>query len=203
MARLLLALLLAAAQAAILGLALFAPRVSATHRAFYIDHTTQCWLRDGQGAVPEADVIRPSTLDPDTFCRLLPVGWALEEPFGRASHGAWSSRAGTEMHLPLRPGDRAVRLVLRGYAPDTPALRAQPVTVSMPGAAPVAARVPHQGEATLCLPVPPGARDVLPIAMAVAHPGRPSLAGDAHDPRATGLELVEIRRGRDTDCGGG
>ena len=203
MVRLFLALLLVAAQAAILGLALFAPRVSATHRAYYLDHTTQCWLRDGQGDIPATDTIRPASLDPDTFCRLLPVGWALEEPFGRASHGAWSSRAATEIRLPLRPGDRSVRLTLRGYAPDTPAPGAQPVTISMPGAAPIAAQMPHRGEATLCVPVPPGVREALPIAIAIAHPGRPSLAGDAHDPRATGLELVEIRRGRDTDCGGG
>jgi len=203
MGRLLLALLLATAQAAILGLALFAPRVGATHRAYYIDHTTQCWLRDDQGAVPDTDVIRPSALDPDTFCRLLPVGWALEEPFGRASRGAWSSRTGTELHLPLRPGDRAVRMVLRGYAPDAPAPQAQSVLVSIPGAARIATQVPHRGESTLCLPVPPGAREMLPITIAIAHPGRPSLVGDAHDPRATGLELVEIRRGRDTDCRGG
>lgn len=194
MARLLLALLLAAAQAAILGLALFAPRVSATHRAYYIDRTTQCWLREGQGAIPASDSILPARLDPDTFCRLLPVGWALEEPFGRTSHGAWSSRSGTEIHLPLRPGDRAVRLVLRGYAPGSPPPKAQPITVALPGMAPVAASVPHLARETLCLAIRPGARNMLPVTIDIARPGRPSVAGDAHDPRATGLELVEIQR---------
>lgn len=194
MARLLLALLLGATQAVVLGLALFAPRVSATHRAFYIDHTMQCWLREGQGTIPATDTIRPAELDPDSFCRLLPVGWAQEEPFGPTSNGVWSSRIGTVIHLPLRPGDQSVRLILRGYAPDSPAPKAQPVTVSLPNAAPIPAGVPHLSRETLCLAIPPGAGDILPVTIDIARPGRPSLAGDANDPRATGLELVEIQR---------
>jgi hypothetical protein len=41
--RLLLAVTLLAAQAAIVALALFAPRVSPEYRAFFIDHTEQEW----------------------------------------------------------------------------------------------------------------------------------------------------------------
>jgi len=200
MARLLLALLLLAAQAAVLATALFAPRVSATHRAFYMDHTTHCWLRDGEGKIPDTDTIRPATLDPDSFCRLLPVGWALEEPFGKASHGAWSSRPETALRLPLRPGDRSVALVLRGYAPGS---GRQNITVRVNGGPARADSAPNMGLRVLCLPLPappPAGQQDARIDISIAAPTRPSLAGDAHDPRATGLELVEIRRSRDTNC---
>jgi len=199
MARLLLALLLLAAQAVVLAAALFAPRVSATHRAFYMDHTTHCWLRDGK--IPDTDTIRPATLDPDSFCRLLPVGWALEEPFGGTSHGAWSSRPETALHLPLRPGDRSVALVLRGYAPGS---GSQNITVRVNGGPVRADSAPNMGLRVLCLKLPaptPAGQQEVRIAISIAEPTRPSLAGDAHDPRATGLELVEIRRSRDTGCG--
>ena len=43
---LLLALLLLAGQAAIVGVGLFAPKVSPQYRAFFIDHTTTEWVRE-------------------------------------------------------------------------------------------------------------------------------------------------------------
>lgn len=197
--RLLLALLLVTAQAALLAAVLFAPRVSAQHRAFYMDRTTQCWLREGAGAIPSAEIIRPARLDPDSFCRLLPIGWALEEPFGRVSRGAWSSRPHTEIRLPVRPGDRAVLLTLHGYAPES---GAQPLRVVLNGAAPRVEAAPHQGFLFLCLPIPPGAPEAR-IGISIGAPTRPALAGDAHDPRATGLELVEIRRLGQAGCADG
>jgi hypothetical protein len=78
--------------------------------------------------------------------------------------------------------------------------KAQPIVVGMPGVASLSVSVPHRGERAMCLAVPPGMGDVLPITITIARPGRPSVAGDAHDPRATGLELVEIHRGHHPDC---
>jgi hypothetical protein len=45
------ALLLLLAQAGIVGVGLFAPRVSAQYRAFFIDHTTTDWVREPAGGV--------------------------------------------------------------------------------------------------------------------------------------------------------
>ena len=78
MLRLALALLLVAAQAGILALALFAPKVSAEHQALYRDRSTDCRVRDATPPVPGTALIRPTDLDSDMFCRLLPRGWALE-----------------------------------------------------------------------------------------------------------------------------
>ena len=45
--RLILALMLIAAQTLILGLGLFAPRVSPEYRAFFLDHTSTEWRGEG------------------------------------------------------------------------------------------------------------------------------------------------------------
>ena len=127
------ALLLASVQAGILALALFAPRVSAEHQALYRDRSTDCRVRDATAPLPGTATIRPIDLDPDMFCRLLLRGWALEEPFGPTSRGAWSTRPDTTLRAPLRPGDRAVSLTLRGYAATHPF---QSVTVTASGGPP-------------------------------------------------------------------
>jgi hypothetical protein len=41
-----LAVILLLAQAGIVGVGLFVPRVSAQYRAFFIDHTTTDWVRE-------------------------------------------------------------------------------------------------------------------------------------------------------------
>jgi hypothetical protein len=46
-----LALLLLLAQACIVGVGLFAPRVSAQYRAFFIDRTTTDWVREPAGGM--------------------------------------------------------------------------------------------------------------------------------------------------------
>ena len=46
-ARLILALILLIAQAAIVALALFAPRVSTAYRAYFLDHTAAEWHGEG------------------------------------------------------------------------------------------------------------------------------------------------------------
>jgi hypothetical protein len=46
--RLTLALFLIAAQALILGLSLFAPRVSAEYRAYFLDRSSQVWQGSGR-----------------------------------------------------------------------------------------------------------------------------------------------------------
>lgn len=202
MLRLAMALLLAAVQAGILALALFAPRVSAEHQALYRDRSTDCRVRDATAPLPGTATIRPIDLDPDMFCRLLPRGWALEEPFGPTSRGAWSTRPDTVLRAPLRPGDRAVSLTLRGYSRQSTAAALHPfqsVTITAPGSPPLAAEIPHLGLHHVCLPVPSDATEVA-ITIRISAPARPALNGDGHDPRATGLELLTIRRSRATDC---
>jgi hypothetical protein len=46
MAALVLALVLFAAQAAVVGIGLFAPNVTAQYRAFFIDKITAVWVRE-------------------------------------------------------------------------------------------------------------------------------------------------------------
>ena len=66
-AKLALALLLLAAQAAVVALALWFPRVDAQYRAYYIDRTSPCW----DGAYANAR---------DTWCRerLKPAGGPVQ-----------------------------------------------------------------------------------------------------------------------------
>src|SRR6185295_6667825 len=108
-----------------------------------------------------------------------------------------SARPDTEIILPTRPADRAFALTLRGYAP---ASGTQRLTIRVGDTPARQETVPNQGLRTICLPLT-SAQPTMRIAITIAEPSRPSLAGNANDPRATGVELVEIRRTGVGGCG--
>ena len=165
---------------------ILAPRVSAAYRAHFIDRTSRCWLPGNPVplAAPETDDLLPQAIDPILACEILPSGWSDREDWG-----FWSLGPIALMHVPVRPTDRRITLVL------VPAGVPQDVRVREAGWEGVV-HWDHPGETSIAIPVPDEAARAgwVDISLHPADFRSPAERAGEADRRPIGVGLIRIER---------
>jgi hypothetical protein len=179
------------------------PRTSPEYAAHYLHRTADCWdpvseRIGGDALMPPPETVEVGKLDYPEACRYLRIGWEPTE-----SWGVWAHPERAMLHLPPRPGARAVALTFQAAPPPGPAIR---FVLALDGQR-TEAVIPAGTTQTVTLPLPPKGADV--DILSQDHAVLPGLPPDArtshinpilvrdHPPplgtRHVGLGLVEIR----------